>query len=65
MEPTGTPLGPSPLLFTTSPDHAVASWASNELGVWNQDRVKPRFRLSVSAAEGLKSTRSNKFSSLP
>ena len=26
------------------PDQAVAFCASNELGVWNQERVKPRFR---------------------
>ena len=38
------PLGPRPPLSTTSPDHAVAFWVSKEFGVWNQERVKPRFR---------------------
>ena len=37
--PTTFPLGSRPLFATTVPFHAVASWASNELGVWNQERV--------------------------
>ena len=40
--PTGTPLGPRPPLFTTTPDQAVAFCWSNELGVWNQERVNCR-----------------------
>ena len=48
-----------------SPFQAVAFWASKEFGVWNQERVKPRFRLMESGIEGLKSMRSKKFSSFP
>ena len=32
-------------------DHAVASRMSKEFGVWNHDRVKPRFRFTVSVLE--------------
>src|SRR5437899_2778806 len=49
--PTGMPLGPTPPLSTTSPDHAVAFWASKELGVWNQERVNPRFTWMESGLE--------------
>ena len=49
--------------LATARDIAIS--ASNEFGVWNHDRVKPKFRLIVSDWEGLRSTRSKRFSSLP
>ena len=49
--PTTLPLGSSPPLFTTRPDHAVAFWASKEFGVWNQERVNPKFKWMESALE--------------
>src|SRR5438128_29965 len=49
--PTRMPSGPRPPLSTTSPDHAVAFWASKELGVWNQERVNPRFTWMESRLE--------------
>jgi hypothetical protein len=33
-----------PPSFTTTPLHGVANWESKELGVWNQEREKPRFK---------------------
>ena len=39
--------------------------ASSELGVWNQERVKPRFRCSEFLSFSRKSARSNAFCSLP
>ena len=49
--PTTLPLGPRPPLRTTTQFHGVAFWESNEFGVWNQERVNPKFKWRESASE--------------
>ena len=47
--PTILPFGSRPPLLTTTPFQGVANWESNEFGVWNQERVKPKLRWMESA----------------
>ena len=41
-------VGPEPTVVSHQPGPCVRVCASNELGVWNQDRVNWKFRLRVS-----------------